>query len=144
MMKISEYLKDYYTSNGNCVVITTLRGKRHEIHLSDNGKYFYSDTALRNNKNNNVLYLDWFDGIVDYIKQNGGTVKKGGCRNNKVGYGNCCEDTLCYYVASKCYGKKIGESSFDPIFVICAILDDAGICNNEYGYIQLNAETMDI
>lgn len=136
-MKISEYLKDYYTSNGNCVVLTTLRGKPHEIYLSDNSKYLYSYTGLRNNKNNNVLYLDWFDGIVDFIEQNGGIVKKGSCRNSKVGYGNCYEGTLCYYIATKLYGKSIGESSFDPVFIICAILDDLGICYNEYGYIRL-------
>lgn len=133
---VSEYLKEYYLSNGKRIIVTTLRGKQHEICLSDDNKYFYSYTGLRQN---NFLYLNWFDGIVDFIRQNGGKVEKGGCRNSKVGQGNCTKGTLCYYVATECYGKCDGESSFDPIFIIAAILENAGICKNERGYIQLSA-----
>ncbi len=134
---VSEYLKEYYLSNGKRIIVTTLRGKQHEICLSDDNKYFYSYTGLRQN---NVLYLNWFDGIVDFIKQNGGRVEKGGCRNSKVGQGNCTKGTLCYYVATECYGKCDGESSFDPIFIVAAILENAGICKNGRGYIQLSYE----
>lgn len=133
---VSEYLKEYYLSNGKRILVTTLRGKQHEICLSDDNKYFYSYTGLRQN---NFLYLNWFDGIVDFIRQNGGRVEKGGCRNSKVGQGNCTKGTLCYYVATECYGKCDGESSFDPIFIVAAILENAGICKNERGYIQLSA-----
>lgn len=132
---VSEYLKEYYLSNGKRIIVTTLRGKQHEICLSDDNKYFYSYTGLRQN---NFLYLNWFDGIVDFIKQNGGRVKKGGCRS-KAGQGNCTEGTLGYYVATECYGKCDGGSSTDPIFIIAAILENAGICKNERGYIQLSA-----
>lgn len=135
---VSEYLKDYYLANGKRIVVTTLRGKQHEICLSNDGEYFYSYTGLRQN---NVLYLNWFDGIVDFIKQNGGKVKKGGCRNSKVGQGNCTKGTLCFYVATECYGKCDGESSIDSIFIIAAILENAGICKNERGYIQLLEKT---
>lgn len=133
---VSEYLKEYYLSNGKRIIVTTLRGKQHEICLSDDNKYFYSYTGLRQN---NFLYLNWFDGIVDFIKQNGGRVEKGGCRNSKVGQDNCTKGTLCYYVATECCGKCDGESSFDPIFIVATILDNAGICKNERGYIQLSA-----
>lgn len=135
---VSEYLKEYYLSNGKRIIVTTLTGKQHEIRLSDDNKYFYSETGLGRN---NVLYLSWFDGIIDFIKQNGGRVKKGNCRDNsKVGYGKCTDDTLCYYIATKCYGKNYGESSFDPVTVVTSILDNAGICKNERVYIQLSAE----
>lgn len=137
MKSVSEYLKEYYLSNEKRIIVTTLRGKQHEICLSDDSKYFYSYTGLRQN---NILYLSWFNGIIDFIKQNGGRVEKGGCRNSKVGYGNCTKGTLCYYVATECYGKCDGESSFDPIFIIAAILENAGICKNERGYIQLSTE----
>lgn len=137
MKAVSRYLKEYYLSNGKRVTVTTLRGKQHEICLSDDNKYFYSYTGLRPN---NLLYLDWFDGIVDFIKQNGGKVDKGGCRNSKVGEGNCAKGTLCYYVATECYGKSNSESSFDPIFIVAAILENAGICKNERGYIRLSSE----
>ena len=42
----SEYLKEYYLSNGKRIIVTTLRGKQHEICLSDDNKYFYSYTGL--------------------------------------------------------------------------------------------------
>ncbi len=133
MQSVSQYLKEYYCSNGKRIIVTTLRGKQHEICLSDDNKYLYSYTGLGQN---NVLYLNWFDGIVDFIKKNGGKVEKGGCRS-KVGQGNCIYGTICYYVATECYGKCDGESSFDPIFIIAAILENAGICKNERGYILL-------
>ncbi len=131
---VSEYLKEYYLSNGKRIIVTTLRGKQHEICLSDDNKYFYSETGLKQHK----LKLDWFDGIVDFIKENGGKLKKGGC-HSKAGQGNCTEGTLGYYVATECYGKCDGGSSTDPIFIIAAILENAGICKNERGYIQLSA-----
>lgn len=130
---VSEYLKAYYLSNGKRIIVTTLTGKQHEICLYDDN-CFYSETGLKQHK----LKLDWFDGIVDFIKQNGGRVKKGGCRS-KAGQGNCTEGTLGYYVATECYGKCDGGSSTDPIFIIAAILENAGICKNERGYIQLSA-----
>lgn len=79
---VSEYLKAYYLSNGKRIIVTTLTGKQHEICLYDDN-CFYSETGLKQHK----LKLDWFDGIVDFIKQNGGRVKKGGCRS-KAGQGN--------------------------------------------------------
>lgn len=135
---VSENLKDYYLSNNKEVIVTTLRGNQHKIRLSDDNKYLYSITALGNE--NNVLFLDWFDGIVEFLRQNGGKAKKGGSRNSKVGYGKCVQGTLCYYVATQCYNKSLGESTLDSIFAICAILENAGICKNKYGYIQLTGE----
>ena len=42
-----------------------------------------------------------------------------------------------YAIATEYYGKEEGESSFDPLFVIAAILDWAGIARNERGYMEL-------
>lgn len=68
---VSEYLKEYYLSNGKRIIVTTLTGKQHEICLFDDN-CFYSETGLKQHK----LKLNWFDGIVDFIKENGGRVKK--------------------------------------------------------------------
>ena len=65
--KVSERLKELYKASGNKMVVTTLRGKQHEILLSKDDKYFYSYTALDNGKIE--LKLSWFDGIVDFIKE---------------------------------------------------------------------------
>lgn len=135
MKTVREQLKELYILNGKRLEVSTLRGKKHEIYLSDNNEYLYSDTGLGKN---NFLYLNWFDGVVDFIKQNGGRVEKGNCRDNsKVGFEKCTKGTLSYYIATECYGKRDGESSFCPIPIVAAILDNAGICKNERGYISL-------
>ena len=132
---VSETLRELYQSNGNKMVVSTLQGKQHEIFLSNDNKYFYSYTALQNGEIK--LPISWFDSIVDFIKENGGRVKKGACRNDKVGCGKCTDGTLAYFVATECFGKIDGESSLDPIFAVSAILDNAGICRNERGYLSL-------
>lgn len=47
MKNVSEYLKEYYIQNSKNIIVTTLRGKKHEICLSDDNDYFYSYTGLR-------------------------------------------------------------------------------------------------
>ena len=43
------------------------------------------------------------------------------------------------YIAKKYFGKKPGESVYDPVFVLASVLDWAGIAHNQRGYIQLSA-----
>lgn len=134
---ISDVLRTLYNYNGGEITVTLLKGTKHKVNLSNDGKYLYSITGLGKSYH---LKLEWFDKIVKYIVDNGGRVKKGGSRNKnaKVGYENCAYGTLAYYVATECYGKKEGASSYDPIFMVAAILDNAGICKNERGYISIN------
>lgn len=134
---ISDVLRTLYNYNGGEITVTLLNGTKHKVNLSNDGEYLYSITGLGKS---NHLKLEWFDKIVKYIVDNGGRVKKGGSRNKnaKVGYENCAYGTLAYYVATECYGKEVGASSFDPIFMVAAILDNAGICKNERGYISIN------
>lgn len=134
---ISDVLRTLYNYNGGEITVSTLNGKKHNVCISNDNTYLYSCMGLGEA---NHLKLEWFDKIVKYIMDNGGRVKKGGARNKtaKVGYGNCTRDTLMYYVATECYGKKVGDSSFDPVFMMAAILDNAGICKNERGYISIN------
>lgn len=134
---ISDVLRTLYNYNGGEITVTLLKGTKHKVNLSNDGEYLYSITGLGKS---NHLKLEWFDKIVKYIVDNGGRVKKGGSRNKnaKVGYENCAYGTLAHYVATECYGKKVGASSYDPIFMVAAILDNAGICKNERGYISIN------
>lgn len=133
----SDVLRTLYNYNGGEITVTLLKGTKHKVNLSNDGEYLYSITGLGKS---NHLKLEWFDKIVKYIVDNGGRVKKGGSRNKnaKVGCENCAYGTLAYYVSTECYGKKEGDSSFDPIFMVAAILDNAGICKNERGYISIN------
>ena len=134
---ISDVLRTLYNYNGGEITVTLLKGKKHKVNLSNDEEYLYSITGLGKSYH---LKLEWFDKIVKYIVDNGGRVKKGGSRNKKakVGYENCAYGTLAHYVAPEGYGKTVGAASYDPIFMVAAILDNAGICKNERGYISIN------
>lgn len=46
-------------------------------------------------------------------------------------------NTICFAIAHKVHGVQIGETAFGPGFVIAAVLDWAGICNNERGDLTI-------
>ena len=135
-MKASETIYTYFKNNGGSSIISTLRGKEHIFHLSQNGQYIFSESALPNQQ----IELKAFDSIVSFILSNGGSVKKGNARNCKVGEKKCSPNSLIWYVATEIYGHREGESTFDPIFALAAIMDNAGIAVNQYGTIQLTPD----
>lgn len=135
MEKASEIIKRKLIEVGSSAKIPLLReGNYTEIELGEDG------TITSDKLPAFELSLDVFDIVVDFIKKQGGKARKGGGRSSdsKVGYGQCTEDTVMYCVATEYFGHSIGESTFDPIFVIAAILDWAGIASNQLGYITLN------
>ncbi len=131
-MKASEIVKEMFLKNGRRIVITTLNGKSHVVNLNYANR-ICSQTGLRTQE----LELSIFDIVVDFLERNKGFAPKGAGRNDKVGYGKCTLDTICGEIATKYYGHKIGESTFDPVFIVCAILEQAGICENQRGYLRL-------
>lgn len=132
-MKTSEIIRNMFMQSAGSIVVTTLRGKSHVVKLNNDGKSISSETGLGIQQ----IDLSIFDIVVDFLKENGGIAPKGNGRNSKVGYGKCTYDTVCYCIATKYYGHKVGESTFDPVFIIAAILDMAGICENSRGYLRL-------
>lgn len=83
---------------------------------------------------------DVFDIIVDHLRSSPmHKATKGTSRgkSDKVGYGQCKSGTVIYNFATKYYGKKLGDSTFDPIFVLGAVLEWAGIVHNRRGYLEL-------
>lgn len=132
-MKTSEIIRNMFMQGAGSIVVTTLRGKSHLVKLNKDGKSISSETGLRTQQ----LDLSVFDIVVDFLRENGGIAQKGNGRNSKVGHGKCTSDTVCYCIATKYYGHKEGESTFDPVFIIAAILDQAGICENSRGYLRL-------
>ena len=82
-----------------------------------------------------------FNCIVDLLKvskQYKALKGNGHGKKDKVGYGKCTEDTIVGTVAVKYFKKKYGESTYDPTFVLAAILDWAGIGINQRGFVSLN------
>jgi len=80
-----------------------------------------------------------FDIVVDLLREKNGKASKGTGRgkNNKLGQPGCELDTVVGAVAYRYMGKSVGESVFDPVFALAAILDWAEICYNERGFLIL-------
>jgi hypothetical protein len=102
------------------------------------GKSFTSDKL-----NNYKLSLNYsvFNDIVDLLKssqQYRAPKGNGHGKEDKVGYGKCTEDTIVGTVAVNYFKKKYGESTYDPTFVLAAMLDWAGIGINQRGFVSLN------
>ena len=131
-MKASEIVIQKLKEAGGDAWITLLNGDETRVSIAGRD-YFVSDKLPYQN-------VDWsiFDIVVDFLKkQPHGRAVKGGCRSSKVGENKCGKETVMYAIATEYYGKAQGESSFDPLFVIAAILDWAGIATNERGYMEL-------
>lgn len=132
-MKPSEIIrKKLHESNSNTATITLYSGESFLVKIG-NGDYFVSEKLPFQE-----ISFDIFDIVVDFLKtQPNFKGRKGGCRNSKVGEGNCTKETVMYAIATKYYGKNDGESSYDPLFVIAAMLEWAGIAKNGHGFIKL-------
>ena len=132
-MKPSEVIrKKLQESNSNTATITLYSGENFSVKMG-NGDYFVSEKLPFQE-----ISFDIFDIVVDFLKtQPNFKGRKGGCRNSKVGEGNCTKETVMYAIATKYYGKNDGESSYDSLFVIAAMLEWAGIAKNGHGFIKL-------
>ena len=80
-----------------------------------------------------------FDIVMDFLAENKGYAKKGAIRGlqNNIGVGKCGPETVMYQIATKYYKKGIGETAYDPLFVIAGILEWAGLVENGYGYLKM-------
>lgn len=126
----SEIVRSKLLENGGQAVIHSLKGKEYHVWIVDNYR-FNCDAVI-------PYYFSVFDVIVDLLLANGGKAKKGSGRA-KLGSPKCEEDTVAGTIIKNYYGKKEGEYAFDPGFALIAILEWAGIINNEWGYIELTA-----
>ncbi|MBR4800379.1 MAG: DUF2089 domain-containing protein [Clostridia bacterium] len=131
--KPSDIIKTKLFYNNGVAIIPLQSGDMCKIYVSSDGKGFLSD-KLGTQK----IDFEVFDIVVDFLKEQGGKAPKGmGRGKEKVGEGKCGLDTVVGAVATRYYGKQVGEATFDPVFVLAAILEWAGIAKNGWGYIQL-------
>ena len=56
-----------------------------------------------------------------------------------MGESECDETTVVGYIAKNYAGKSYGDSVVDPVFVLAAVLQWAGIANNGRGELSLTA-----
>ena len=133
--KASEIIKAKLLDNGGRVIVHTVRGLPCEIIADSDGKSFVSKKLpIRPAYEYSV-----FDVIVDVLIANGGRARKGNGRNYKLGHPECDENTVVGAIAYNYRGQKQGESVFDPVFVLAAVLEWAGIVDNTRGELVLTA-----
>lgn len=123
--------------NLNCgkATIKLYRGDACEIWFDENGKGLVSPKIPPSNQ----LIWEAFDAAVEVVIKNGGKAKKGNAQSGaKLGSDRLSLNSVEGYIAHKVHGFREGETAFGPGFVICAILDWAGVCNNERGYLTIN------
>ena len=134
----SDIIRRKIYENGGAVVISLLDGKQCRIVTSADGRSFTSDKL-----NNYKIAFEYsvFNHIVDLLKQSKNyraPKGNGHGKEDKVGYGKCTEDTIVGTVAIKYFCKQYGESTYDPTFVLAAMLDWAGIGINQRGFVSLH------
>ena len=132
--KASAIIKAKLEQAGGKVSIHSLTGKKYEIYAKADNT-FYCDELESSPK----YGYEVFDEIVDGALENGNELPKGDVRGKKFGEHGCDENTVAGRIAMY-IGKMPGESVDDPVSVLVAILDWAGVAENNRGYIRLTEE----
>lgn len=131
--RASEIIKAKLKEHGGHVTVYTARGLPCEIYVEADGKTFTSDKLPIKPAYEYTV----FDVIVGLLREQGGRARKGNGRNFKLGDPGCEETTVVGAIA-KYRGRKVGESVFDPVFVMAAVLEWAGIAQNGRGELILS------
>ena len=131
--RASEIIKAKLKEHGGHVTVYTARGLPCEIYAEADGKTFTSDKLPIKPAYEYAV----FDVIVDLLREQGGRARKGNGRNFKLGDPGCEETTVVGAIA-KYRGRKVGESVFDPVFVMAAVLEWAGVAQNGRGELILS------
>lgn len=134
--KASEIIKTKLKEAGGRTVVHSISGNAYEIKAEADGNSF-SCIALPIKPNYTYAV---FDVIVELLLSQNGKAKKGLGRTARLGEPNCEETTVVGAIGKNYAGHKLGDSVFDPVFVLSAVLDWAGIARNERGYLELTAE----
>ena len=130
--KASDIVKQMLIEQGGRVIVHTARGLPCEIWAASDGTSFHS------NKLPPPYRYEVFDVIVELLLSQGGRARKGNGRF-KLGEPDCDETTVVGVIGYKYAHKKTGESVLDPVFVLAAVLEWAGIASNERGELVLTA-----
>lgn len=133
--KASEIIKTKLKKNGGRVTVYTLQGLPCEIRVAPDGISFESDKLPIKP----AYRFDVFDTVVELLLKQNGRARKGNGRNYKLGEEDCDETTVIGYISKHYSHKNDGDSVFDPVFVLAAVLDWAEIAKNERGELELTA-----
>lgn len=133
--KASQIIKQMLIERGGRAIVHTARGLPCEIRTAPDGVSFLSDKLPANPP----WRYEVFDVIVNLLISQGGRARKGNGRNFKLGESACDETTVVGAIGYNYAHKRTGASVFDPVFVLAAVLEWAGIASNERGELVLTA-----
>ena len=134
--KASDIVRSKLYENGGRATVYSVTGKPYIIRAAKDGcSVLCGDLPMKP-----PLTYDAFDVIVDLLLREGGSARKGMGRNSPLGEGGCTEDTVVGAIGKYYFKAPAGKYVFDPVFVLAAVLDWAGIAHNERGYLTLTAD----
>lgn len=138
--KASDIIKRKLMENNGRVIVHTLRGLPCEIRVAPDGVSFLSnklpcDPPYR---------YEVFDVIVDLLISQGGRAEKGNGRNYRLGEPGCDATTVVGAIGYQYAHAESGKSVYDPVFVLAAVLEWAGIANNERGELVLTTHYQEV
>ena len=131
--KASDIIRAKLKACGGRAVVHTARGLAREIIASPDGCTFTCEQLPIKPP----YQYEVFDVIVDVLRENGGKARKGNGRNYKLGEPECDDTTVVGAIGYRYSGKKTGESVFDPVFILAAVLEWAEIAYNDRGWLVL-------
>ncbi|MBQ3878821.1 MAG: DUF2089 family protein, partial [Oscillospiraceae bacterium] len=133
--KASEIIRAKIKANGGRVIVHSARGLPYEIIASPDGRSFTCEKLPIKPP----YRFEVFDVIVDLLLANNGRARKGNGHKSRLGEPECDETTVVGAIGYNYFGKTNGRSVPDPVSVLSAVLDWAGIARNERGEIVLTA-----
>ena len=133
--RASDIIKKKLMENGGRVVVYSARGLPCTISAAPDGVSFLSNKLPCNPP----YRYEVFDVIVDLLISQGGHARKGNGRNYKLGEPDCDETTVVGAIGYNYTHAETGKSVYDPVFVLAAVLEWAGIASNERGELVLTA-----
>ena len=131
--KSSEIINTKLKESGGRVIVHTAQGLPCDIVACPDGRSFVSKKLPIKP----AYTYEVFDVIVDLLVSNNGRAEKGNGRSFKLGEPKCSEKTVVGAIAKNYSGKSNGESVFDPVFVMAAVLEWAEIAKNGRGELVL-------
>lgn len=135
-MYASDIIKEKIKAAGGKITVTSINNKSYEICDGLDGETFYCDALPKTQP----FTYRIFDIIVNLLVEENGKALKGHGRTAKLGAPDCELTTVNGAIGKYYFGKEIGDSVLDPVFVLAAVLDWAGLATNHRGYIEFTAQ----
>lgn len=138
--KASDIIKQMLIENGGRAIVHTVQGLPREIRVAPDGiSFLCNELPIKP-----PYKYEVFDVIVDQLISQGGRARKGNAHASKLGEPGCDETTVVGAIGYNYFHKETGVSVPDPVFVLAAVLEWAGIANNERGELVLTSTYQEI